>query len=680
MKRVLILIFITSCIVFSQSLAPTPTFEGTRFSFKSDYNFKVNTVNLAGSFNNWNRKADYMKYDEKTGIWSISLKLTKGVEYSYKFVINDSMWIADPNALSDKTDVTNNSVVIPQEFGKPYVSDIYPALFQRVKKLPIITMKLNKVDAEINTSNIITKIDGQNVPNKYDAKTGVLNIMPQSSIKDGDKKVYIEFSDKKGLSNGGYETFFYLDRFINDIKTPKFYDKAILYEAFIRSFKDSDGDGVGDFKGLTSKLDYLQNLGINAIWLMPFNESSRPHGYNVVDYFAIEKDYGTMADYKEFVKEAKKRGIKIIMDFVINHTDSTCSLFLDACRNPKSKYSKWYKFTDEKNEHWEHFGAERSMPKLNFDEKELQDYVIKIAKFWMDPNGDGKFDDGVDGFRCDAAREVPHFFWKRFRSEIKKANNETLLLAEIWDGAAMIVPFFKEEFDMCFAFPVKGALGAYLNGNNIDEFVKRAKEESELYPAGYQMCRFLANHDVSRALSSVNDNVEKYKMLSFMNVTLYGTPMIYYGDEIGMKGIVPSDENARKRMEWDEVEKQENDPASLLNFNKTLLKLRKDNPTLAERNDSKITSIDFGKNSDKVLGYLRYDKKNNYIVICNNTAKQFNALDFEFTKSVNIGKNPTILYSYKAEKGEMKVAAKKQKLNISGINIAPQGFVLIKLK
>jgi glycosidase len=237
------------------------------------------------------------------------------------------------------------------------------------------------------------------------------------------------------------------------------------------------------------------------------------------------------------------------MDFVINHTDSTNAMFLDAVNNPKSKFSSWYKFTNKDNSDWEHFGAEKSMPKLNYNCEELQNYIISVAKYWMDPNKDGNFDDGVDGFRCDAAREVPHHFWKKFRKEIKKINQNTLLLAEIWDGAAMIVPFFKEEFDMCFAFPVRGAITSYVDNNNVQELKKRLLEESELYPIGYQMVRFLANHDVSRAMSMVNNNIDKYKMLVFLNNVLYGTPMIYYGDEIGMEGICPPDDNVRLKLD-----------------------------------------------------------------------------------------------------------------------------------
>ncbi|HOJ36664.1 MAG TPA: alpha-amylase family glycosyl hydrolase [Ignavibacteriales bacterium] len=678
MKNILILILSLIPFVYAQILSPHPVADGTKFSYKQNMNVKINTVTIAGSFNNWNKRADYMIYDSINKIWTITIKLTKGVEYSYKFVINDSIWIADPNALSDKTDVTNNSIVIPQEFGKPYLIDIYPALYQRVKKLSNITMKIVKINADIDTKSIITKIDNVEAKHKFNPKTGELVIIPPKNIEDGDKKVYIEFMDKDGLSNGGYTTYFYLDRFINEIKTPEFYDSAIMYEIYIRSFCDADGDGIGDFKGLTSKLDYIKSLGVNALWLMPFNESPRPHGYNVVDYFSIEKDYGTFDDYLEFLKEAKKRNIKVIMDFVINHTDSTHPFFLDAVNNPASKYSSYYKFTNNENSNWEHFGAEKCMPKLNYDSKELQDYIIKVAKYWMDPNGDGNFDDGVDGFRCDAAREVPHHFWKRFRKEIKEVNPDVLLLAEIWDGAAMIVPFFKEEFDMCFAFPVRGAITSYVANNDIKELKKRLLEESELYPIGYQMVRFLANHDVSRTMSMVNDNEEKYRLLVFLNNMVYGTPMIYYGDEIGMKGICPPDDNVRLKIDWDEVKKQLNDNYSLLNFNIEVNKIRKHHTTLSQRNDNKTKSIVFSDNGD-ILSFLRYDKNGMYLILCNNTSQTINNPELKFNKLPQKINTINVVYSNKTEGDNIFVNYKNKILKINNITIKPNGFALIKL-
>lgn len=678
MKQFLLNILVSFSLIYAQILSPHPVSDGTKFSYKQNMNIKINTVTIAGSFNNWNKRADYMKYDSINKIWSITLKLTKGVEYSYKFVINDSIWIADPNALSDKTDVTNNSIVIPQEFGKPYLIDIYPALYQRVKKLSKLTMKIVKIDADIDPSSIVTKIDNKNAKFKYDPKTSMLEIYPPKDIEDGDKKVYIEFKDKNGLSNGGYTTYFYLDRFINEIKTPTFYDSAIMYEIYIRSFVDSDGDGIGDFNGLTSKLDYLKDLGVDAIWLMPFNESSRDHGYNVVDYFAIEKDYGTFEDYLRFLKEAKKRNIKVIMDFVINHTDSTNAMFLDAVKNPKSKYSSYYKFTNKDNTDWEHFGAERSMPKLNYESKELQDYIIKVAKYWLDPNGDGKFDDGVDGFRCDAAREVPHHFWKRFRKEIKAINQDVLLLAEIWDGAAMIVPFFKEEFDMCFAFPVRGAITSYVANNDINELKKRLLEESELYPIGYQMVRFLANHDVSRTMSMVNDNEEKYRLLVFLNNMLYGTPMIYYGDEIGMKGICPPDDNVRLKMDWKEVEKQAKENNSLFNFNKEMIKIRKENPVLSKRNDNKVNSIMFANNTN-LLSFIRYDKNSKYLIICNNTSSKITNPELNYDKLKNIKNIKEIVYSYKTNHKNVTIKNSKKGIILENFQMEPYSFILIKL-
>jgi len=203
--------------------------------------------------------------------------------------------------------------------------------------------------------------------------------------------------------------------------------RGITYEIFVQSFADSNGDGIGDIKGMISKLDYLQELGVEGIWLMPMNPSPSYHKYDVSDYYDIHPDYGTLADFKNFVMEAHKRNIKVVMDMVLNHSSNQNPWFKEALKDEHIKYWDYYVWTHKNDPkvqpatvtsadgtqrrvrsnwsaaensdylYFSHFG--RNMPDLNFDNPKLQQEIFKVGKFWLS-------EAGVDGFRLDAARHV----------------------------------------------------------------------------------------------------------------------------------------------------------------------------------------------------------------------------------------------------------------------------------
>ena len=616
----LILILLTA-VNFTQNLSPIPTKEGTRFFYKSDQAFEVFSVAVAGQFNGWDAKANSMSLNDTTNIWSTTINIQTGIEYHYKFVINDTLWITDPNAPNVTEDEWRNGIIIAQKFGAPFVISIHPAQSRRVEEIPELKILLGSNEAKIDPNSISLLFNDAPINFSFDEKKSVVTAILDSSITDGEHKIFIAFADKKGNVNERFISKFFLDRFIHDIVTPTFYDSAVMYEIFIRTFYDSDKDGIGDFNGVTKKLDYINILGANVIWLMPWNESTTVHGYNVVDYYSIEKDYGTFDDYFNFLKEAKNRNMRVIMDFVINHSDSTHPFFLDAYKNPKSKYSDWYQFTNDENSNWRHFGIERKMPKFDFENPEVQKYFLDNAKFWLDPNGDGDFSDGVDGFRCDAAKEVPHRFWSVFRKEMKAINPEVLLLGEVWDNAFFLIPFFKEEFDMLFDYPLFYAMEDYFGERNLSEIPERINEMNEIYPSGYQMTRFLSNHDNHRAISFFDYDIKKLKQANFLLFTLPGMPMIYYGDEIGKSGKLPP-ENVRQNMNWNEAQKQIDNEESLFNFHKNLIELRKQFPTLWKRDDSKNNSLEFlNDKNEKILAYLRFDEESQFIILVNNSGE-----------------------------------------------------------
>lgn len=346
----------------------------------------------------------------------------------------------------------------------------------------------------------------------------------------------------------------------------------IYYEIFVRSFFDSNNDGIGDINGVVAKLDYLQELGIEGIWLMPIHPSPSYHKYDVTDYYNIDPVYGSLDDFTNLLKEAHKRGIKILIDLVVNHTSSRHPWFLAAQKDLNSPFRSYYtwKKTLKISEHsgWHlnnghnkeyyfgHFSSE--MPDLNYDNPKVREEIIKIGHYWI-----GKI--GVDGFRIDAAQHIyPQHdkncqWWMKFRQEMESVNKEVLLVGEIWSNSTIIAPYLKNSLQSAFNFDL---------GYKIIEVVKKGYDSGlavfhekirELYRSqseNYIDATFITNHDQNRIMSEFRSNIDKAKMAASLLFTLPGSPFIYYGEEIGMKGKKP-DENIREPFIWNKKKKDQ---------------------------------------------------------------------------------------------------------------------------
>ena len=685
MQQIVFILLIISTILFSQNrtiLSPHPVENGTRFSFSQNelkksnnpelkklINVKINSVAVAGSFNEWRKNDYFMNYDSISQTWFVDILLDEGKEYHYKFVINDSIWITDPNATDVTEDEWQNGIIIPYGFNKPYALNVNPPFGKRITKLQDFKCNLVSNFGKILKSSIECYLNGKKIKFSFNEKTGELRIKLPKNLHEGEHKILIKFSDENGNRNNGFLTKFFLDRFKAKLKTPEFYNKAIVYEIFIRKFYDSDGDGIGDFKGLEQKLDYIKNLGIDAIWLMPFNESSKDHGYNVVDYYSIEKDYGTFDEYLSFLKGCKKRNIRVIKDIVINHCDTSFVYFKDARNNPLSKYSNWFQFKDSLNSTWNHFGIEMDMPKFNFENEEVQKYFIQFVKYWMDPDGDGNFEDGIDGIRCDAAKEIPHSFWNRLRKEVKKIREDFLILGEVWDGANYLIPFFEDEFDMLFDYPFYYSVKRFFDGTDYQSIQKTLNHQIEIYPSAYQMLRFLSNHDNHRGLSLFNQDTLKYFQALVMLFTLPGTPMIYYGDEIGLTGKTPP-ENVRQFMLWDKFTNN-----VIYDIYKTLIKIRKENDVLSERFNSKNKSLIFlNTNHQKVLAYMRRNKTDKILVVINNSNDEIQNLSLKINSKIRVARVIFVLSDF------FNNQEKIETINLENFSLKPNEAIILKLE
>lgn len=422
------------------------------------------------------------------------------------------------------------------------------------------------------------------------------------------------------------------------------------YEVFVYSFCDSDGDGVGDLQGLISKLDYINDgddttdtdLGCNGIWLMPVNPSPTYHKYDVADYYAIDEAYGTLEDFEELLAECERRGIKVIMDLVLNHSSSQNPWFQEACAYLKGldgaqpdaaqcPYYDYYHFSKEQGggyyqvegTDW-YYEAQfwSEMPDLNLDCEPLREEIAKITQYWLDM--------GVGGFRLDAVKEyysgapqsnIAFLSW--LTDTVKSQKEDAYLVGEAWLDMADYAPYYESGIDSVFDFAFAdkdGIISKVLNGSSAAKYGAAVASLDEMfgaYNADYIDAPFYTNHDMGRSAGyyAGDNSAAQTKMAGAMNLFMGGSAFLYYGEELGMKGS-GKDENKRAPMYWsmnpdaagmcdgpadmedvkmkfESLEEQERDEDSVYQYYKKAIKIRNQNPEIARGKAEYVLVGDF---------------------------------------------------------------------------------------
>jgi maltose alpha-D-glucosyltransferase/alpha-amylase len=496
------------------------------------------------------------------------------------------------------------------------------------------------------------------------------------------------------------------------------YKDAIIYQVHVRSFYDSNGDGIGDFRGLAQKLDYLQELGANAIWLMPFFPSPlRDDGYDISDHHSVHPGYGSLDDFKLFLDSAHQRGLRVIIEMVLNHTSDQHPWFQESRSSRNNAKRDWYVWSEtdtqyrgariifldtelsnwawdpvSKQYYWHRFFSHQ--PDLNFDHPPVREQMWEVMKFWLAM--------GVDGFRLDAVpylveregtncENLPetHAVIKDFRSRMDQQFPGRMLLAEANQWPADLRPYFgaSDEFHMAFHFPLMPRMFMGLKLEDRKPITEILQQTPEI-PESCQWCLFLRNHDeltlemvtdlerdymydeyakdksmrlnlgIRRRLAPLLDNDRRrIELMNGMLMSMPGTPIIYYGDEIGMGDNVNlGDRNGvRTPMQWDggwnggfsaadpeslycplmlnpvygfqalNVQSQKRFDHSLLSWTKRIISLRKASPVFGRG------SMEFLYPANhRVLAYVRQLGKEAILVVNNlSSAAQAVELDLQ---------------------------------------------------
>ena len=632
-------------------------------------------IYVVGDFSCWFPGAFPMEKEKDK--WRLALPFYAG-EYRYAYVINGYKWITDPdnpnrtrNQYGVKCSVfkAGEDILIPEckkgdgriELKGLYhdqtwhflsLMDSMAHVKFKARKNDLTSVQLIvKYDEEKQFLSEMKKIWTDKYFDYYEATFRLPNKKTKYFFKAIDREKVVYYS-----ANGPSEYLEEIEEFrINEevaerFRVPEWVKKTIFYQIFPDRFYNGDPTNDpeetsswnerptrknffgGDLKGIIDKLDYLEELGVNAIYLTPIFCSKSNHKYDIYDYYRVDPSFGTNDLLKKLVKEAHKRGIKIVLDAVFHHTSDKFPIFQDIVKfGAGSKYKDWYfilkypvklsviykvlfkaplpskfKFHLLQRIHppYETFAGVHYMPKLNLLNLETAEYFIKVAEYWV-----REFK--IDGLRFDVAFGVPLEFWKKLRERLKRINPEIYLMAEFGDHFSDTTYWIGgESFDAIMNYPLRAAILDFVVFEKIraEEFHQKIMRLLTKIPRNAIFCMYnlLGSHDTPRLLTLCRGDIQKAKLAIFLQMTLPGAPAIYYGDEIGMEG--GGDPDCRRTMRWNSHEWN----MEIFNYYRKLIEVRKRYKMLTEGSFELINA------NNNIYAFKRSYKKKVAIAVLNN--------------------------------------------------------------
>jgi alpha-amylase len=577
MKFTFSLLFVSALVSlhsFAQSVSITFEVNMAYQIELENFDPETETIDIAGSFNGWGATEHQLLDEDGDSTYSITVSgFTTGTSIAYKFRQNFA-WDGSeefPGGGPNRTYTVPDSNSVISVWYDDETAPTGP---------PVADFSALSTETFLGSSVLFSNQSSGRITSYVWTFEGG---SPESSDEAEPSVRYSEIGSydvQLIASNENQSDTLLIEDYITvterELGEPKWWNEVVWYEIFVRSFYDSDGDGIGDFNGLTQKLDYLNDgdpntdtdLGIGGIWLMPIHPSPSYHGYDVTDYRGIHPDYGTMEDFKNFLAAAHERGIKVIIDYVMNHT-STEHPWFQASASGDTHFRDFYRWEESNPGYTGPWGQtvwhQRNgdyyyglfwggMPDLNYENPAVKDSMFAISDYWIE-------EVGIDGFRQDAVlyidedgdklKNTPETFqfWQDFTANLKAANPDAFSVGEAWEPTETVLQYItNDRLDYAFEFDLAGAILNGVNNGDASGIIRQMQKVYDNYPF-LQYGNFLTNHDMNRVMNVLGSDIEKAKVAASLYLTLPGIPYLYYGEEVGMLGQKP-DEDIRLPMQW----------------------------------------------------------------------------------------------------------------------------------
>lgn len=659
---------------------------------EGNFNYTLDFVDIAGSFNGWGSPVTQLSDEDGDSVYTVTISgFSIGQEIAFKFRINGE-WNGKeefPGGGPNRT----YAVKSDSNLVSVWYNNEQPAIGPAVASYTLSSNSIAENRVVYFKSNSAGKVT--NLEWIFEGGNPSTSISEIPAIRYENQGTFdvtlIAFNGEQSDTLFTEDAITVNPKIDIELGATRWWNEAVFYEIFVRSFYDSDGDGIGDFRGIIEKLDYLNDgnpdtdtdLGITGIWLMPIHDSPSYHGYDVIDYRSIHPDYGTMQDFKDFLAAAHERGIKVIIDYVMNHTSTQHPWFQKSAANDPF-YRDFYRWSVTKPTYsgpwgqnvWHNRNGSNyyglfwgGMPDLNYENPAVKDSMFAISDFWIN-------DIGVDGFRQDAVLYIYEDgeilkntdetlqFWQDFSNHVRASNPEAFNVGEAWEPTDIVLKYISNDrLDYAFEFDLAGSILNSVRNGNASSVANQMQKVYDNYPF-LQYGTFLTNHDQNRVMNELGESIEDAKLAASLYLTLPGIPYIYYGEEVGMLGAKP-DENIRLPMQWSSVanagfsstspwrapnanfasfnvEDQLNDENSLLNHYKKLIHFRNDSEVL------KTGLYEAGiSERDDIFAFVRYSndssENNPVLVVINLGDEEISNPTFGFSNEPFNGSNAFVL-------------------------------------
>lgn len=562
------------------------------FSFEAKKPHK--SVHVAGTFNNWNKAANPLHRVGTSQTWQTSLSLPVG-KHHYKFVLDGETWIVDPAAKKNEDDGNGNvnSVlfILPADYGQPATAgddQFTKSALRHERNVPDLNFDRGRLRLSIRTragdiGTAEVQLGTRSVPMKRVRKDEVSESFVASIPWNGKARLAYVFALEEGanrryLTPGGLmmtpEPRFQVDPASFDaFEVPGWVERSIFYQIFPDRFcngssandpvgtvawdtKPQNGDHVfgGDAAGVQSKLGYLKNLGVDAVYFNPIFESPVIHRYETTDYTKVDPRFGTNREFVTLTKAMKRHGMRVVLDGVFNHVAPNFPMFADILKNQqRSKYLDWFHIKSfpvavKDPPPYEAWWGYKSMPEVNLLHKPAADYMLRVPRFWHR-------EAQIDGWRLDVANEVPMEFWRAFRKAVKGLGEDRWIVGEVWgDGSQWLK---GDQWDSVMNYPFREAVLKFVADGRTapTQFADRLTAVYEGYApqVSRNMMNLIGSHDTPRFRTLCKGDEKLAMMGATVLLTWIGAPSIYYGDELGMEG--GPDPDNRRGMAWGSANK-----------------------------------------------------------------------------------------------------------------------------